>query len=323
MDGANPFPSAAMSSHLHLISNPAAGRGRGARAFPAAARSLASIGSVTEHVTRAPGDERRLVRDALDQGATTIAALGGDGTCSKVAAAMVEAGALCRFMPLAAGTGNDLAKSLGLPASDYAGMARIAEDGADRLIDVGSVEGRLFVNSVGFGFDAAALAVAERTPWLRGTALYLYAALNLLFRYRGVRASVLPGDEAATPDPERHPAGGEPNLLLGLVVANGSRFGGSFIIAPNARMDDGHLDLVTIADAPAVRRIGILNAAGRGTHLALAGVGSRHVSSVTFLFGQPPMYQIDGDLYRARSQSVEVRCVPGALRVVAVPAPAT
>lgn len=307
-----------MISRLHLITNPAAGRGRGARAFPAAARALAAIGSVTDHVTRAPGDERGLVREALDQGATTIAALGGDGTWSKVAAAIVEAGASCRFIPLAAGTGNDLAKSLGLPASDYSGMARIADDGADRLIDVGAVEGRLFVNSVGFGFDAAAMAVAERTPWLRGNALYLYAALNLLFRYRGVRAGVLPGGESTPRDSERgSPADGEPNLLLGLVVANGSRFGGSFIIAPSARMDDGHLDLITIADAPAVRRIGILTAAGRGTHLTLAGVGSQRVSSVTLRFGEPPMYQADGDLYRARSPSVDVRCVPNALRVVA------
>ena len=305
-----------MHSRLHLITNPTAGRGRGARVFPAAARALASVGSVTEHVTRAPDDERRLVREALDRGATTIAALGGDGTWSKVAAAMVEAGASSRFMPLAAGTGNDLAKSLDLPASDYPGMARIAEEGADRLMDVGSVEERLFVNSVGFGFDAAAVAVAERTPWLQGNALYLYAALNLLFRYRGVRAAVLPGDETADDAHERRPAAGE-RSLLGLVVANGSRFGGSFTIAPNALMDDGHLDLITIADAPAVRRIGILSAAGKGTHLALAGVGSQHVSSVTLLFDEPPLYQADGDLYRARSRSVAIRCLPRALRVVA------
>ena len=87
-------------------------------------------------------------------------------------------------------------------------------------------------------------------------------------------------------------------------------------------MDDGLLDLITIADAPSIRRIGILSAAGRGTHLTLAGVASGHLSSVTLLFGEPPQYQADGDLYRARSRSVHVCCVPSALRVVAVPPPA-
>lgn len=302
-----------MTARLHLIVNPTAGRGRGARAFPAAARALAAIGSVAEHRTRAAGDERRLVREALDLGATTIAALGGDGTWSKVAAAMVEAGTSCRFLPLAAGTGNDLAKSLGLPAAAFPDMARIAADGADRLVDVGSVEDRLFVNAVGFGFDVAAVAVAERTPWLRGNALYLYAALNLLFRYRGVRASIRSGQSSP----------GDPGLLLGLVLANGRRFGGSFIIAPDARMDDGLLDLVTIADAPALRRVAILGAAGRGTHVTLAEVGARPTSGVVLLFDEPPMYQADGDLYLARSRTVDVRCVPRALRVVSPASPAT
>lgn len=296
-----------MTERLHLIVNPAAGRGRGARVFPAAARALSAVGGVAEHRTRAPGDERRLVREALDSGATTIAALGGDGTWSKVASAIVESGASCRFMPMAAGTGNDLAKSLELPAAEFPAMARIAADGADRLVDVGAVDDLLFVNAVGFGFDAAAVAVAERTPWLSGHALYLYAALNLLFRYRGVRASVHSGELAGT----------GPDLLLGLVVANGRRFGGSFVIAPGARMDDGQLDLVTIADAPPLRRVSILGAAVKGTHVSLAEVGARPTSSVTLLFDEPPEYQADGDLYRARSRSVTVRCIPGALRVVA------
>ena len=293
-----------------LIANPAAGRGRARRVLPAAREAFESLVGERVRLTRSPGDEARLVREALDAGCEMLVVLGGDGTWSKVAGALVAAASRCTLVPVAGGTGNDFPKSLGLPAADPAAMARLATAGDWRAVDVGAVEGRVFINSAGFSFDVAALEVAARTPWLGGTALYAYAALNLLFRYRGVRATVVePALDGETGPRERH--------LLALVVASGARFGGSFVIAPEARQDDGRLDVVCIADAGPLRRIALLDAVARGTHTrGFPEVSTATGERVLLRFGGPPLYQADGELLLAARPDVELRCLPAALRVV-------
>jgi diacylglycerol kinase (ATP) len=290
---------------LCLIANPAAGRGRARRAIPAARAALAAVADVRLRETRVAGDERRLVDDALDDGCTTIVALGGDGTWSKVASAIVASGSDCRLGLLAAGTGNDLAKSLAVPARDFTATARLIADGGTRRIDVGFVDGQCFVNAAGFGFDAAVLAAVAGRTWPRGDALYIAAALGLLGGYPGIDVSI--GDRRA----RRH---------LMLVVANGQRFGGSFRIAPRADLADGALDLVSIANGSLLRRLRLFGAAIRGTHGALAEVSMERVSAIELSFAEPPIYEADGELCRAVSQRVEIRCEPAALRVVSASA---
>ncbi len=262
--------------------------------------------TVDVRVTTHAGDEARLVRDALDRGVTTIAALGGDGTWSKVAAAIVAAGSACRFVPLAAGRGNDFAKSLGLPAADYPAMTAIVAAGHDTRVDVGMVESRCFINAAGFGFDAAVVADIDRIGWLSGEALYLFASLRNLFGYTGLLA-----DLRLTTDQER-----ALRLHLMLVIANGRHFGGSFLIAPDAAVDDGHLDAIAVGPASGWARIRLLAAAVSGKHLSMPGVTAHRDSAFVLRFGAPPVYQLDGDLYRAHSQELEVRCLPRVLRIV-------
>ena len=297
-----------------LLVNPAAGRGRARRVLPAALGAFRELVGDRVLTTEAAGDEGRLARRALDAGCDLLVVVGGDGTWSKAAGALVEMGARCTLVPVAGGTGNDFPKTLGLPAGDVHAMARLAAAGTSREIDVGLVEGRPFINSAGFGFDVAALQVAARTPCLGGNALYAYAALNLLFRYRGVHAAVLEpslGDAAGTGT--RH--------LLGLVVANGARFGGSFVIAPEARQDDGRLDVVCIGDAGPLRRIALLDAVSKGTHTrGFPEVSAVAAERVVLRFAGPPLYEADGELLLASRADVELRCRPAALRVVSAPA---
>ena len=266
----------------------------------AAHAAFAPLGGVTLRETRDAGDEARLVGEALDAGCRTIVAIGGDGTWSKVAAALAAARGDCTLALVAAGTGNDLAKSLGLPASPVA-VATLVAGGASRPVDIGYVDDRCFVNAAGFGFDAAVLAAAATRRWPRGEALYITCALERLFGYRGVHVGIA--------------AGREQRRLL-LVVANGSRFGGSFRIAPAADPSDGLLDVVAVADAPPLQRVWLLAAAMRGAHAGLPGVSMGREQTLTLRFREPPQFQADGDLYRAATSEVMVRCVPAALRVV-------
>jgi diacylglycerol kinase family enzyme len=100
------------------------------------------------------------------------------------------------------------------------------------------------------------------------------------------------------------------------VVANGARFGGSFLIAPTAELSDGVLDIIAVLDAAPLRRVKLFAAAMRGTHVGLADVEHRQARSVDLRFRAPPIFQADGDLYVATRAELTVRCLPGALRVV-------
>ena len=293
---------------IRLIANPAAGRGRGARLLPQARAALAPLGADVR-VTERAGDEARLAREALDDGCTAIALLGGDGTWSNAAREVIRAGSDCAIALLAAGTGSDFAKSVGAPAHDFALTAQLLAGGATRLVDAARVDDHPFINVAGFGFDASVVAAMADVRWLRGNALYLYAALRELFGYAGFDAALHTGGSCETA------AASRPRLAL--VVANGRHFGGAFTIAPNASLDDGHLDVIDIGPAAPLRRLRIFAAATRGAHLGLAEVTEHRARHLVVRFEQPPLFEADGELRRAASAEVEIASLPAALRVVA------
>lgn len=284
-----------------VIVNPASGKGRGAKAADRVRQAFAAVGVTDIRSTKAKGDETTVALRAIQDGARTIVAVGGDGTWSNVANAILGAGAPVRLALAAAGTGNDFAKTVGAPASDFAATARLAVDGPDVAVDVGRIEGRFFLNVAGFGFDIAVLEQVESVNWLKGDALYLYCALRQLFGYRGITVDMAP-------------RGPEPYLML--VIANGKNFGGAFRIAPGASVTDGLLDAVAIGAASPMRRIALFGAATKGTHVGKPEVRTTQAASFTLSFGAPPAYETDGEYNRARSATLEVTCVPGALRVV-------
>ena len=291
---------------VRLIANPAAGRGLGARRLEAARLALEPLGADVR-VTERAGDEARLAREAVNDGCTAVALLGGDGTWSNAARAIIRAGADCAIALLAAGTGSDFAKSVGAPATDFARTAALLADGVSRRVDAARVDDHPFINIAGFGFDASVVEAMDGVRWLRGDALYLYAALRQLFGYRGFRAAVdAPGEAPLALRPE-----------LALVVANGRHFGGAFTIAPNAALDDGRLDVIRIGPASPLRRLRLFAAATRGAHMRFAEVGERRGERFRLRFEAPPLFEADGELRRAAAAEVEIASLPGALRVVA------
>ena len=236
--------------------------------------------------------------------------MGGDGTWSNVASAILRSGADCRLGLIAAGTGNDFAKSLAVPAKDLTASARLAVEGPDHRVDVGRIEDAWFVNTVGFGFDVAVLQDAARVRWLSGALLYAYTALHQLLRYSALEIAV---DDGAASRPARR-------LLL--VIANGRALGGAFQIAPDASLDDGLLDMVAIPDAPGIERLRLFIRATRGLHVRLPSVEVRQARRFSLRFESPPAYDLDGELRRARSSIIDIECVPAALRVIGSGAPA-
>lgn len=289
--------------------------GRAAKLLPAVRRAFAGVGAAKPLVTRAPGDEARCVWEALDAGADTIAVLGGDGTLSKATGALLaaRAGDRCRVLMLPGGSGNDFISTLAMRSRAWVEMAKLAAEGTARPIDCARLDGRHVLNVGGFGFDVAALRTLHRLGAigrLAGNTLrYKLAAAKHIFGFRPLRADL---DDGL----------GERELLL-VAIANGRRYGGGILVAPNASVDDGLLDVVSIDEAPATERIALFQTAQTGKHLSRGGVAVRRASAIRFVFDAPPMFQIDGEVYQARRSEVVAECVPGALQVItsaAVPA---
>ena len=248
--------------------------------------------------------------EACGGGADTVVALGGDGTWSRVAAVLVDRYPEVRFAPMSAGSGNDFAESLGLPADDYPAMAALARGSGDRRIDAGLVADRFFFNAAGVGLDVAVVESLARTRLLRGQARYLGAALLPLLTYRGLNASLAFDAEAPAP----------PRELLTVVVCNGRRFGGVIRVAPEALVDDGHLDIVMVDAVDVSRRPSLFAAAVRGRHIGKAGVHLRRAERCMVRGdGQSLAYEADGERYVFSGDALEFRCMPQALRVVASP----
>lgn len=287
--------------------NPAAGRGGVHDKIPHIREAFAARGITDLVETTAAGEEESLAREAINRGATTIVAVGGDGTCSGVANAILRAEVPCRLAVLPRGTGNDFAKTLGVTKHTPEMIAELVVNGREVPIDVGLADGRHFLNSCGFGFDAAVLEASNRVRVFQGDAVYIYAALTKLFTYRGVLVSTL------------GVAGVEVGEMLMVTVSLGRSLGGAFMIAPTASVLDGKLDVCFFRDAGVIGRARLFAAAMRGTHLSARAVSSAKVERLSLAFGSRPAIEMDGELRVANSKKVELRCLPAALRVLAAP----
>ena len=217
---------------------------------------------------------------------------------------LCETGSGCRLAMAAAGTGNDLARNLGAPATDLDATAALIWSGSTRAVDAIAVDDGWCLNVLGAGFDAAVLAAAEGPSLLTGSPLYVTTALRELFGYSGLGVRIDGIDTGPTPR----------RLLV--TIANGARFGGAFLIAPSARMDDGILELTAIEDAGPLARVKLFAAVVRGTHGGRRGVTQRSGPRFTLLFDEPPVLDVDGEFRRARSATVVAEVRPSAWRAV-------
>jgi diacylglycerol kinase (ATP) len=234
-------------------------------------------------------------------------AVGGDGTVSAIGAAILRRKSPASLAVMPCGTGNDFAKTLGVIGWTPRQIAELVERVSPTQIDVGIVDDHYFLNSCGFGFDATVLEASNHVHFLKGNSVYIYSALRQLFTYRGVEVSV------------NGASGVESGSMLMVTVSNGRWLGGAFKIAPHASVLDGKLDACFLGDSNVVRRAKLFVRAMRGTHIGMPSVSTAAVQELTLTFQDNPLMEIDGELRRAQSRTVNVKCIPRALSVVAAP----
>lgn len=285
---------------VRIIANPKSGRGRGPSAAATAAAVLQDAGWQAEIVpTAVPDEASRLAREAAD--CDLVVACGGDGTLSEVINGLRGTGVPVGFIP--AGTGNDFALTVGL-SQDPAQAARQLLAGEPRPVDLMAVgdAGRVAINIIGVGFDAAVAARMNRSTRAAGrTFAYLSAIVMELARLPRARVMLrIDGQEWR----------GEALLIA---LANAQSYGAGMRIAPQACVDDGLMDVVLVQPMGRVEFLRKLPHVYCGTHLQFPQVICWQAREVTIEGEAPLPVMVDGDL---RTQTpLHVRILPGALRM--------
>lgn len=301
-----------------LVVNPRSGAGRTARRLPRlVAAAQEALGPVTVHETRGPGDGLRCAREAAEGGAELVVSLGGDGTANEVVNGLMAAGGEAAFATVPAGTGSDLARTLGLSRDPIEAFRQVAA-AAPRPLDVfrgrfatragGSVE-RFGVNVVGMGLAGDVVDRVNRSSKrLGGRVGFALATAAGLAAWRSPRVRVSWEHDDGS-------AGAWEGALVNLFACNGRYCGGGMLTGPSARLDDGLLDVVVIPDRGLLRLGAATPALYDGRIASLPWVVAARVRAVEAesLDGDWIPSDIDGEQPGGLPARVEV--LPGALRV--------
>ena len=302
-NGSGIFPITLGHRAAHLVLNPTADRGRAVGRHELVSRFLEERGvRATWHVTREPGDARRIVGGLPD--GVMVVAVGGDGTVHEVAAACVGREDLTLGV-LPVGSGNDYVKALGV-GTDLERALEVLTRGKVRVVDAGVVNGIPFNNGLGIGFDAeVAAGVAEAPAYLGGTGRYLWSVGRLLWGFRCHEAALrLDGGEVIEAD----------TILV--AVALGTTYGSMFRLAPEARLDDGLFDVVWSEEVSRAEVLRLIPAALVSTLPRHPKVHLARAREVEIELAKEVPAHVDGEILPP-TRLFHARVLPGALRVVA------
>src|SRR4051812_39689593 len=286
-----------------IILNPSAGK---ARDLDDIVARIARLPDAEIRWTTKPGSAARFAKTALRNGRELIVAAGGDGTLNEVVNGIGENSCDVRVGLIPLGTGNDFGRSIGVPQDvDIAiDLIRGGDTRAVDLVRVTSDEVRYFVNVSAGGFSG--LVDEKLTPEMKktwGPLAYLRSAAAALPELRAYRTTLaLDNSESFMLD------------LYNVVVANGRYVGGGTLIAPEAAIDDGLLDVILIQQRSAAELALLAAQVALGTHLTSEAVIYRRTAQLTVNSKPGMWFNVDGELVGNEPARFEV--LPRALKLI-------
>lgn len=301
-------------TRTRIILNPSSGRERGVEQVDLVARMLQRrFDTVGLSVTAGEGDAGRAAVMAVADGCQSIFVAGGDGTLNEVMKGLASAGALHKvavgIVPF--GTGNDFAAALGIPLETEPAL-EVLLAGRELTVDLGEVNGQVFVNTSGGGFIAeVSTAVTPQLKTIAGRLAYLIGGAQALLEFEPVGASVLmqPGTQRIS------------GPLYAFAVCNSRLIGGGRLIAPEAVIDDGLLDVCLIEAMSALEFVALARKVADGDHVKDPRVFYFQATTVRIDLDRAVNVNTDGEVFR------DVRCdyrvLPKAARFLAGDAPFT
>ena len=305
-----------------VIVNPKSASGATREKWSATASDLrAHFGPFSVAFTKSQGDGIEIAERAAKAGRKFIIACGGDGTINEVANGILRSGEDVELGVLPSGTGGDFRRTLGMPPANREAAAAL-RDGGTRRIDIGKAtfhdhEGRevsryfLNVSSVGLAADVIKRVKSAKVfDWLpvesvRARANFAVSTLREILDLDPPVVRV------------RFDRGEEHSLkTIALCIANARYFGGGMMIAPNAKINDGLLDVVNIGDLSTAKVLANAYSLYRGTHLDMDEVQSTLAKRIEITAADPSqeiLLETDGELPGKLPAVYEV--IPNALRV--------
>jgi diacylglycerol kinase (ATP) len=290
-----------VTREIALLVNPTAGKGRGARLCEPVAERLRRHGCDVDVVVGRDADEAfDQARNRVAKGVDALVAVGGDGLVNM--ALQVVAGTATPLGIVPAGTGNDIARSLGLPTDDAVAAVDLLATATPRAVDAGRAAGRWFGGVLSSGFDSMVNERANRMTWPPGRSRYNVAIAAELRIFR-------PIPFVLELDGERW----ETEAML-VAVGNGVSYGGGMRVCPGAVMDDGLFDVTVLGPISKLEFIRVFPQVYSGRHVDHPAVTVRRAGYVSLAAPGVTAYA-DGE--RVALLPVTCDVVPGALQVLA------
>jgi diacylglycerol kinase (ATP) len=297
-----------------VVLNPSSGRERGPEHVELLNTRLKErFDEVTIVMTTGDGDAERAAKTAVADGCESLFVAGGDGTLNEAMNGLAAAGALSKVVVgvVPFGTGNDFAAALGIPLETEPALDVLLE-GRELTVDLGEVNGRVFVNTSGGGFIAeVSVAVTPQLKTIAGRLAYLIGGAQVLFDFEPVGASVTiaPGPVSLS------------RLLYAFAVCNSRLIAGGRLIAPDALIDDGLLDVCLIEAMSALEFVALARKVADGDHVKDPRVLYYQAQSVRVELDRAVHVNTDGEVFE--DTRCDYRVLPRAARFLAGDAPFT
>ena len=315
------FPLQKEARMLYFIVNPASGGEKGFERWRQAERKLEKLGIKYDvRITDKAGSATCIARDicANTDIPATIVAVGGDGTFNEVINGLdLSDDITVGYIPT--GSGNDLARELGLSKNPTTALDTVLECRNIRRIDYGvmtygapDVVNRRFAVSCGIGYDAAVCEVLQKSSLTRvlspvGMQKVAYTGLGAMqmLKSKPSRGYILLDGTRKI----------EFKDILFVAVHNGKTEGGGYRFAPQASADDGFLSIGLVHTNNIMQFVKILAHAKSGNHIKYSGVRTFDCKNVKIHVDDPMYTHTDGEIIGLQND-IEVHCVESKLKII-------
>ena len=230
-----------------------------------------------------------------------IVAVGGDGTINEVVNGMIGGTSKLGIIP--AGSGNDFINSLNIPGSFIQAFQCLIKNDCCR-IDLGKVNDQYFINGLGIGFDALVVKSLLGMNKYFGKATYIYGVFLSIYKYKPVMIKLTYNDVSSN------------DRYFMINVGNGHSMGGGFKLTPNAKLDDGLLDLNIVQNLTKIEILKNLIKVRSGKHTEMPQVLMNRTEHLTVESEENFAAHIDGELISDKLNSLDITVLPKALEVV-------
>ncbi len=299
---------------VKLIFNPHADGGRGWRVAGSLQATIEHFGGAEWTGTEYPTHASELAAQAAREGFDVVVAVGGDGTVHEVVNGLMQvtAGERPILAAVPIGSGNDFCYNVGFPA-DPGKAILSAFSGSTKKVDLGRVQdasGRVeyWDNTLGIGFDAATVINSHAITRVQGLAMYLAAVIRTIMKdHQAPRMQISTDREELDRE------------LLMLTLCNGGREGGGFMLAPDAKPDDGVFEYVMVDYVSRPMMFRLIPEFMRGTHARFKQVHLGTFRQLKLVADRPLLIHTDGEIFANATTNVQeltVELMPQALKVI-------